>query len=820
MTLLAIATVGARVGRVSAQDLDAGPPPAEVPQAPPPEAPAPAPLEGAAPPPPLAAPDPSSIPEAPVDAPIEASAPASADAPLEAAAPPEGGGEMVVTAQRYEQDAQKTPVTVSAFSTRAMEQRGLTNLQDVGKFTPNLQLQATNRPAGGGSAYAAYIRGIGTGDFQFPTDPGVGLYVDDVYIARTIGGLLSLDADIERVEVIKGPQGTLFGRNTIGGAINILTSKPRVRGPATGSALVRLGNYGRRDFSLSANGPLVEDVVGAKLAIAGLNSEGYGERVLDGQKTNDEDRLVIRGGVLFKLSTDLSIRIDGDYSRQDQSPPVGVMLRFVPTMMNMPRIARFNMVAAPALNPGLGLADDDVFDERWVSPGRYETNALQPMYDRYDIGGAAARIEWIASDAFMLKSISAARFVASDVAVDGDQTPYSLQSSHTTLDDAQYSQELQLSGQVLDERLTYMIGLYVFRESGDSELETESFHGIWENAPMPMPNEGVDTFTRFALTATSYAAFTQASFRILDGLTLTAGARINRDQKEYDYRVDFTQRMEPQIPQTHAEAGWTSFTPKIGLDYSPIEPVLVYASFSQGFKSGGFSASNSAANPAPQYDPERVTAYELGVKTHWFEGRRLVANVAAFYNDYEDIQLTVQSADPVTGMNVRKTQNAGGSKIKGFEAELVATPLRGLSLNAGTGYTDAKFDSLTADARMTMFEIGDRLPQIPDWSVNAGAQFAFDIGVGELSIRGDVSYKGDQLLTAADDSSEQPGYAILSARIAYVPDALDGLEIALYGINLADERYYVYRATLAPTGQEVAIPGAPRIIYGSAKYMF
>ena len=723
----------------------------------------------------------------------------------------------IVTAQRYEQDVQKTPVSVSAFSTRAMELRGATNLQDLSKFTPNLQLQPTNRPAGGGSAYAAFIRGIGTGDFQFPTDPGVGLYVDDVYMARTMGGLLPIDSDIERVEVIKGPQGTLFGRNTIGGAFNIVTNKPRLTGTTTGGALLRYGEYGRRDIGVSVNGPLLDQVIGAKLSVTSLHSDGYGRRLLDGQRTNDEDRYVARGGLLVKLSDAVNIRLDGDYTHQDQSPPAGIVLRFAPSMMTQAKIDKYNMFAAPALNPGLGLPAGSVNDARWVSPGSYDTYALQPMYDRYDRGGLAVRLQWNASEAFNLKSITAARFVSSNIAVDGDQTPYSLQSSHTRLKSRQYSQEIQLTGQLLNQRLTYMVGLYVLHEVGKSRLNTESYHGLYENEPMPIPPDAGDTYTRFGLISTSYAAFTQETFRIIDGLHLTAGARINHDEKKYDYSVDFTQRDAVQIPATRADAGWTSFTPKVGLDWSPIEPVFLYASYSQGFKSGGFSASNNPTNPAPSYDPERVTAYEAGLKTHWFENRSLTTTLAGFYNDYRDIQLTVQSVDPVTNANVRSTQNAGVSKIKGFEAEVAASPIQGLTLDGGVGYVDAKFNKVSPAAIMSRFAVGDRLPLIPDWTFNAGAQYAFRTGAGELTLRGDMTYKGKQFLTAADPTSVQEGYALYSARVSFIPQAFKQLEIALYGINLSDQRFYIYRATLGPTGQETAIAGAPRQIYASAK---
>jgi iron complex outermembrane receptor protein len=645
--------------------------------------------------------------------------------------------------------------------------------------------------------------------------------VDDVYIARTVGGLLSMDADIARIEVLKGPQGTLWGRNTIGGAFNVTTEKPHLDGAATGSVAVRLGNYGRKDFSLHVNTPLLTDRLGAKLSVATFHSDGYGERVLTGERTNSEERLVVRGGFLIKAHRDLTIRVDGDYSHQDQKPPTGTMIRYAPAGPTVAKIDRFNRIATPTLNPGLGLPSGSAVDGRWITNDPYKSYGLQPQHDRYDIGGASARIEYSAADWLNIKSITGIRAVSSDIAVDGDQTPYSLQSSKTKLKDQQYSQELQLSGAAWEDRFTYLVGLYFFREKGDSRLNTESFHGLYEAMPDPKaPADGVDTLTRFGLKATSYAIFTQESLEIVEGLHLTLGGRINRDEKDYDFSVAFTQREGMQVPDSHAEAAWNSFLPKAGIDWSPIEQVMLFASYSQGFKSGGFSSSNQANNPTPKYDPEKVTSYEAGIKTHWFPGRRLTLNLTGFYNDYRDIQLTVQTADPVTNMNVRTTQNAGAAPIRGMEADFTATPVPGLVFNGGLGYVHAKFDDLSAGARMFGFKKGDRLAQIPDWSFNAGLQYGFETGLGELTLRGDVSYKGDQYLTPVDPTSHQDSYALYSARLSFVPAVLDGLEVSLYGINLSDEVYYIYRATLPPTGQEVGIAGQPRLIYASAKYTF
>jgi iron complex outermembrane recepter protein len=767
-------------------------------------------------PPPTAAEAPAAEPPAPEAPPLLE----------EEAAPPEPEPEsapsddMVVTAQRYEQDAQKTPVTVNAFGQRALDQRGISNLQDIGKFTPNLQLQATNRPAGGGSAYAAYIRGIGTGDFQFPTDPGVGLYIDDVYIARTVGGLISTDADITRIEVVKGPQGTLFGRNTIGGAFNIATSKPLLTGPLTGSALLRFGTYGRHDFALNVNTPIWTDRIGAKLSISSQHLDGYGRRVLTDERSNDEERFVARAGVLFKLTERLELRVDADYNRQNQRPPNGQFISFRPAGMTLDRIAAFNSTAAPALNQGLGLPKDAIYDERWLSQGRFDNYSLQPMHDRYTMGGGSAKITYTPTDWLQIKSITAARTLSASVRVDGDQTPYPLQTSATLLDSTQLSQELQFSGKVWNDRLDYILGLYAFRESGSSTVDTQSFHGLFENSAMPNPMDAADTLARIKMTATSLALFTQETLAILPDLHVSLGARVNHDQKDYEYGVDSPQRGVARVPTSRAEAGWTSFTPKVGLDYSPAEPLLLFASYSQGFKSGGFGPSTDPNNPTPKYDPERVSAYELGVKSHWFEGRRLLANLAFFYNDYRDIQLTVQSRDPDTGANLRTTDNAGRSHIKGVEADVTGKPLKNLALNAGLGYVDAKFSSLSQDALMFGFKVGDRLPQIPDWSFNAGAQYALDSALGELTLRADVSWKGSQFLTPADPSSLQEAYALYSARISFVPAGLEGLEVSLYGINLSDTVYYVYRATLAPTGQEVGLAGAPRLIFATARYTF
>lgn len=729
--------------------------------------------------------------------------------------------DIVVTAQRRSERLQDTPISVTALSAQSLEQRGVINLTDVSKFAPNLELHQTNRPAGGGSAYAAYIRGVGTGDFQFPSDPGVGLYVDDVYIARSVGGLMSLE-DITRIEVLKGPQGTLYGRNTIGGAINIVTAEPKITGDATGFVTARAGSYGRADISASINAPLIDDALGAKLSVAYLSADGPGYRPLLDRHSGGEGRLIVRGGLKY-AHDGLTLKINADYTRQRQQPPSGYFIAFAPAGATIAKLARYNQYAAPYLNAGLGLPAGTIFDGRWISPSPFRILSQQPQRDNSDIGGVAATLAWNINDAITLRSITAYRRLDADIAVDGDQSPYPIQQSTTTIHQNQFSEELQFSGSVLQDRFKYLVGFYAFRENGRSDLTTLSYDGLYQGliaaGVTPTAADGGDSLTHFGLKATSFAIFSQESFAILPNLELTAGARMNWDKKDYDYSLYLTQRNVFQVPVSDATASWNSFTPKLGIDFHPSKDVLLYASYSKGFKSGGFGASNNALAPTPRYDPEKLTTYEVGLKSSWFD-HRLILNAAAFYSEYREIQLTVNYVDALTNANLRTTRNAGGANLKGFEAEITAIPFSGLTLNGGLGYVRARFNSLAANAIASGFAIGDRVPQIPEWSMNAGAQYDVETGLGHLTLRGDVTHKGNQYLAAVDPTSLENGYTILGARIAFSPTALKGWVFSVDAVNLTDKVYNIAKSTAAATGQLIGVPSMPRTIFGTVKFRY
>ncbi|MBN8831627.1 MAG: TonB-dependent receptor [Sphingomonadales bacterium] len=741
-------------------------------------------------------------------------APAAAVQSVASAQDEVGVDDIVVTAQRREERLQDTPISLVAISGEGLADRGVTNIKTVTNFMPNVELTNTNRPTAGGSAYAAWIRGVGTGDYAFPTDPGVGLYVDGVYLARTLGGLLSV-ADIERIEVLRGPQGTLYGRNTIGGAINLVTTTPPTSGEVEGRITGRLGSYGRADIVSTIAAPLVEGKVGAKLSASYFSSDGFGRRLRTGQRLNGEDRLVLRGGLLFNLTDSVSLDVRGDYSRQRNLGSVAQIAGILP-IATPALVARFNTIAAPVQNAQNGLPAGTTYNNVFALPGTYSTNSTSPLQDDYDIGGVSGTLAWQPSDAFGFKSITAYRKMHTRIQVDGDNSPYTISSTDETIHDDQFSQEFQVSGKLLDDRLKYLAGLYYFSERGTSDRLSGSFRGVYEVTGIA--SDARDTLTSQNYRAKSYAAFTQQDLTITDGLELSLGARINRDEKDFTVQVALPQRGGlVTIPRQTRTASWTSFTPRIGVNWKPSADHLIYGSYSTGFKSGGF-ANPTATTAAPIYDPEKLRTFELGAKTQWLDNR-LTVNVAGFLSNWRDIQLNVIVPGPTGGV-VNLTSNGGTARLYGFEAEIAARPTRALRLNLGLGYTHNEFTSLASGAVTAGITMSTKLPHVPAWSITPGIQYQAETSIGSFMLRSDLSYRSAQFLAIADPISREPGFALLSARATFVPAGMPNLELGIEGTNLTNHRYLVYHQQAAIFGIEITQPGDPRLLAGTVTLRF
>jgi iron complex outermembrane receptor protein len=735
-------------------------------------------------------------------------APAWAQEPDAPAA--EGVEEIVVTARKREENIQDTPISITAFSAPALEARSAFGVEDLDEFTPNLTVNTSSAFSGSSQSASVFIRGIGQTDFTLNTDPGVGIYVDGVYISRAVGSLLDL-ADVERVEILRGPQGTLFGKNTIGGAINITTRRPSFEPGGEVSAL-----YGSDQWvllSANATGPL-SDRLAAKLFTRLERRDGYVERVNDGVMLGDDNKAAARLGLLFDATEDTRLRFNADYmrSRENGAP-------LVPREINanalFPTI--HNALVAPTLAPTLG--SRAFYNAQFVLADPYEVEGTYPVYSNADMWGASLDVEH-QTGPLTIRSITAYRDVSSEFSRDGDGSPLQVQSTEDRYDYRQLSQEFQLLGRAANDRLNYIVGAYALDEKGSN------------------PNIVDFGFVRFLsggrVRNTSYAAFAQGTYRLSDELSLTAGLRYTDEARRFspDQRV-LEQRVTLPIPPFPPEAAVLNFlagqplvapgrvtsrssewTPMVTLSFEPSDNLLLYATYSRGFKSGGFAQRLFPANlelgpagptgrllPPPAFGPETASVYETGFKVST-PGRTLQLNGAAYYTDYRDLQVTVQVGVAPT------TQNAAAASVRGFELEGQVAPVGDMRLNFGVGYTDAEYDRL--DARVTGLTLASKLPGTSKWTLNAGASYDFDLpGRARITPRLDWAYRSSFFFDANNTVGED-GYGIWNFSLTYTA-AKSGIDVAAFVKNLSDELYYTHgESILDPAGFTLTAPARGR----------
>lgn len=720
----------------------------------------------------------------------------------------ESGGleEIVVTAQRRESSLQDTPIAVTALSSAAMEARGIKNVGNLENFAPNIQINQ-GRSDGGGSTAAITIRGVGQNDPQFPNDPGVGLYIDGVYSARSYGGLIGL-LDIERIEVLRGPQGTLFGRNTIGGAVNIITTPPSQE--FGGQVSLLYGSYDRFEAKASLNVPLIEDKLAARFSAGFTRADGLGKQITTGAEMSNENRKVFRLALRATPSDDVTIDLAADYTRQRQNSAAGTIIAVVPSTSGLIE-GPFNNVLAPLANPSLGLPADAVFDSRFVSGRRYDNYGTAPLADDLDSGGAALTVEWRASDALTLKSITAGRAYKAHIALDQDLSPYSIIETNDRQHQEQYSQELQAYGKLLDGRLRYLLGLYYFKEIARD-------HNIVNILPGTLQPFGfeIGQIAELGLDATNYAAFGQVDFDIIDNLTLTVGMRQNHENKRFTRQFTHIEGQDIFIPYQVLEKSWNSFTPRFGLSWKATGNVMLYASYAEGFKGGGWNPRPAAQNlGVTPFEPERIKTYEVGAKTEWFD-RRLTFNVAGFISDYSNIQLPVI----LPPFNI-ETQNAGKSRIHGVEVELAARPVPEATIQIGYGYFHNEYRSIAPGPATTTFALTDKLPDAPKHTLNIGADYRFDLGsMGSLTLRGDGSYRSAAYKDAVNTPQiRQPGFWLASGRVTWATED-DRFSVQVYGNNLFDKKYLTAGLDASVLGEIVGFYGRPREFGVQGSYRF
>ena len=696
-----------------------------------------------------------------------------------------GLAEITVTAQKRSENLQDTPIAITAVTGATLEAKGRGDIAELGQMTPNLVFNTTAPVSGVSSGAVVFIRGIGQTDFQLTTDPGVGTYVDGVYVARSVGGVLDV-LDLERVEVLRGPQGTLFGRNTIGGAISLVTREPSKE--FQGGASLTGGSDDRADMRVSVSGPIT-DAIRVGVVASSKNRDGYIHGLLDNRDLGNINRDSARATFLFEPEGGFraTLSLDGTRVREQNAASKLVGITLTPPGSPTRTDLRYNratggvdteVVAIPPGNPSLAflynLVDAPVlgtqpYDGRWITPGLNSTYATGPNGTRLNIWGTALTLEQSLPFDATIKSISAYRATDGSFNRDPDGSPLKVtENQNFDYKQKQFSQELQLTGSAVDKRLKYVAGVYYFRETGNDLL----------NVTLPIAFGNLTNYT--FVKNKSYAAYGQVNFAITDTLGITGGVRYTDDKKQYRVPAGSggvingllglfgpTGTATPFIPSGTYDKSFKNTSFKAGVDWKPDRDTLVYLSYSEGFKSGGFNTRYLVpVTDIVTYDPELLTTYEAGVKWEGFD-RHLRVNASAFHSNYRDIQLTVyEQGAPIT-------RNSGTARINGVELEVSVLPVERLTLSGGLGYLDAKYKevpvvdpNLPLDQQITRDK---ELAKTPKWTLNARAEYRLPVSeLGELRFNADVMYSSHVQNDAINSKYlYQKAYAIANASIGY-----------------------------------------------------
>jgi iron complex outermembrane receptor protein len=832
--------------------------------------------------------------------------------------------EIVVTAQKRVEDIQQVPIAITAINAETLEQRGTTSLAQLSNIAPNVSLDAGTPFSGSDTVLSAYIRGIGQDDFAFNLDPGVGVYVDGVYLARSVGANTSM-ADVDRVEILKGPQGTLFGRNSIGGAISIVTREPGNEFMAKGE--VTTGSYDRFDTKVSFDIPLISDKLLSTISFSSQSQEGY-QRVIpyvqnnpggtgagipdcttptcpyvvdaptqfpaagyqSGPTMGGTGKWSARTKIVLHATDDIKFTVTGDYQHVDQSAAANTLLATneipglfaIATNACLVNGASFGLVcttprgglsptptfmpiSTPLAPGGVGLnADGNPFndilpyDNRFITGNIDTTYANRNNFSKLQNWGVGSTLDWALVGGMNLKWINAYRHMQWDTGSDLSGSPEGVLDTSFDMGQDQTSEELQLNGVTLSDRLNYAIGAYYFQEKGQ----------LHDFVTFPLGILMIDGPN--SLSTHAEALYAHLNYKLTDRFSLTAGGRQTWEHKEFQgfqnddnafsYNIagcappgasaaaigapafltcqqalgfpiaSEPYRFYPEGPGGHFTQNFNNFSPTFGADFHITPDMMLYASYSQGFKTGSWTTRLSHPNPDYSsnlhFDPEFARSEELGFKSE-FADHRVRLNLAAFHTKYDNIQLNSQIGISPTVVN------AGVATIYGGEFELQALLGGGLSINASAGYTHAQYDSLnevsdngylltlnscpensrnapppanvppTATPAQALaleqaveatFRNGPcQLPKTPKFKGNVGPQYVVNLpNSGALQFNADWTYVTQEFNDIGNTwQLARPAMSLVNASGAY--RAPNGLwELTVGGVNVTNKRYIVF----------------------------
>ncbi len=712
--------------------------------------------------------------------------------------------EIVVTAQKREQSLQDTPIAIAAFDGNAIEQRGITDINDIGVMVPNVKM--TPSPSNS-TATTIAIRGSVTINPAISWEPTVGIYMDGVFIGKNLGGIFDV-AELERVEVLRGPQGTLYGKNTVGGAVNLITRRPT--GEFGGRVTVGLGNYDLRTGYAAVDLPALDmgeaGRLNTKIILSERKRDGFYDNVADttgnpfanppsSSELSNMDRRVGRFDALWEVNDRLDVRYTYDYSKIDQKPVKQQLTFFDPNVVG--DLSAY--LTGENENRSRTSSDGSQFEF-----SRSRSHTLVVDYDLGNVGflgdvslkylGNTRQLDW-----------------ADDIDIDG--TPLDLFSSARDIDYEQTSHEIQVTGTT--ERTNYVVGLYYFEEEADV-FNPISFFGATDNNAYGFDNK-------------TYAVYGQIDWRpsaavLEDRLTLTAGLRWTREEKDA-YRNNQTDSLDnPNIFPFEADADdkFTNLSPTFIAAWDVNDNINVYGKVAYGWKSGGFNGESTVLTEfLGGYDEEEIRSVEFGIKSRLLDNR-LQINAAVFQNDTKDMQMSIFLAEPGAPSIV---ENAGKARVRGFELEVVGAPSANLQLGLNYGYLDAQYREFI-DSGTGLDERDNKdFPYTPRHSASAFAEYTFFTREwGELTGYIDYQFVDEHfpyIEPAQNATSKINTYQLVNARLtlADIPVA-EGqtLKVSLWGKNLTDKEY---RINTIPFGiWTSSFYGDPRTYGLEATYQF
>ena len=758
--------------------------------------------------------------------------------------------EVVVTARFREENLQETPLAITAFTSENMEVRNLTDVTMLDAFSPNTIIQPLG--AGWGSTAAAFIRGVGLGDNSLSFEPGVPIYIDDVYHGRPQGAILDL-LDLERVEILRGPQGTLFGKNAIGGTIRLVTRKPQ--GGDEGNVEVTVGSFDRVDLRGSYDLTMVEDKLFARVSASSKQRDGYfdildyecvngpgslgggGTGILPGathttfgvalplpqidpidlqrqigpQDIRSEDGCIVdtlgnenvqsaRAALRWLASDRVEVNLSADMTQIDQKGPSDKYTFLDPAF-------NFNQqfsdgVTAPVFN--LPYDTRFITDSNFTGYHRFGSDPLFNL-DVQNVNvmehwGVAATVDVDISENLQFKSVTSYREFENTFGRDSDGTPLPVDHTWDTSIHEQFTQEFRVTGLAAGGRLDWAAGLY-FYEADDS-------------------NQGWNFLYPFILSANNHkdvqeiensAIFVHGTFDLNDRLSITAGVRQTEDDKVVNvFREDFFNG-NIVIPNTQVAVEASETSPKIGLNWQINDDLMTYVQWSTGFRGGGFGPRPANPLQVAAFDVETLETIEGGVKTD-LAGGRVRLNASVFFSTYEDQQQGTQEFDS-SGAIWFRTVNTGESEYQGLELELLVNPNDNFSLETSLGYND--FDRVDPGrSGLCRFDANGNncpAPRTPEWNAAIGATYAWNLSNGsQMMLRGDTTYQSKMFFGTDPVNGFQDDLTLVNARLTWVSPGEDW-SVALFGTNLTDEEYFHGKLSLVTVlGREQGNVARPR----------